>query len=347
MNNLALKSNGSGLLRAILLVAVVLAAGLLNLAGCSKSEDSVNFPVQPPDNPYPWFFDVYGTGANDVWVAGNAGVMYHYDGTAWTRVEMGTDKAITALWGAGDGSLYACGYGGRIWRNQGGTWSSMNSGTSKDLLGLGSYGSAIHAVGREGVILRNSGGSWSTQPGFAVTRNPKEGNAVVDTLLLSEDAIAIKVVNHYMMGGAYLNPDFEGQPLGIAGSVGFTLKDDEPVIDPGPPPVDETGLYDWLLTPLGDDPLATPEWVIAGISDDTPGAGVPNNWYGTSTGWLYRLTESQETGRLNWAVYGDLPVTTEERYGVRDSSRTAPAKRSTTSCRLSSRSGARAPTTCT
>jgi hypothetical protein len=151
-----------------------------------------------------------------------------------------------------------------------------------------------------------------------VTRNPKEGNAVVDTLLLGEDVVSLTTVNHYMIGGAFLRKDAPDERVGIEGTSGFTMKDDEPVVDPGPPPVDETGLYDWLVTVLGDDPLATPEWVLCSHSDDSGDLGIGNNWFGTSTGWLFRLKQDLQTGRLNWVRYSLLPVTNEERYGVRD-----------------------------
>lgn len=318
MKRLVPMLNGSVHRRASLLpVILTLAVGLLAVGGCDDDTPTVTFPTPLPEVPDPWFFDVWGAAADDIWVAGARGAMYHFDGADWTLVDMGTDQAITSLYSSGDGNVWACGYGGNIWRKSGDSWSSMSSGTSEPLYNLGSYQGTLHAVGGNGAALKFDG-SWHTVPGFMVTRNPKEGNAVVDSLYLSEDVVSLTTVNHYMIGGAFLRKDAPIDPDGIEGTIGFYIKDDEPVVDAGPPPIDETGLYDWLLTSLGDDPEATPEWVNCSISDDSGALGIGNNWFGSSTGWIFRLTEDQQTGDLNWVRNSLLSVTSHERYGVRD-----------------------------
>lgn len=318
MKRLVPMLNGPVHQRILLLpVLLTLVVGLLVVVGCGKDEANVAFPKPIPVVPDPWFFDVWGDAPDNVWVAGARGAMYHFDGADWTLVDMGTDQAITSLYGTGDGSVYACGHGGNIWRTTGNAWSGMSSGTNEDLFRLGSYDSDVVAVGRNGAAVSYDG-SWRALPGIMVNRNPKEGNAVTDTMLLGEDVVSLTTVSHYMIGGAMLRPDAADDRVGIEGTFGFTMKDDEPIVDPGPPPVNETGLYDWLVTILGDDPEATPEWVICSHSDDSGELGITNNWYGTSTGWLFRLTQDLQTGKLNWVRYNLLPVTGEERYGVRD-----------------------------
>ncbi|RKZ20040.1 hypothetical protein DRQ50_00680 [bacterium] len=316
----------STLRRASLLpVLLVMAAGLFVVVGCGDDETNVTFPQPIPEDPNPWFFDVWGTAADDVWVAGALGAMYHLtnsdwsDTTNWVRVDMGTDQGITSLYSSGDGSAFACGHGGNIWRNPGsGSWSAMTSGTDEHLFRLGSYDGALHAVGLNGTALVYDG-SWSPRPGTMVTRNPKEGDAVVDTLLLAEDVVTLTAVNHYMIGGAYLRKDTPDTRVGIEGTVGFFMKDDEPIVCPDcDPPIDERGLYDWKVTVVGDDPEAVPEWVVCSHSDDSGDLGIGNNWFGTSTGWLFRLTEDVLSGDLNWIRYSLQSVTSEERFGVRD-----------------------------
>ena len=252
MKRLAPMLSGTASLRAALLpAAVLLSIGLLLAAGCSKDEDSVAFPVAPEEPPYLWYYDVYGTSANDVWVVGNLGMMYHYDGATWRRDDLGTQKAITCLYGASDGSVFAAGYGGSVWRNAGSGWTGMSTGTSKDLYGMGLYKGDLHAVGQDGAALRYDGGSnsWHALPGIMVTRNAKEGNAVVDTLYLDADVVTLKVVNHYMIGGAFFQPDWptDPEPQGLEGTVGFYIADDTPIVCSAPecvPAVDETGLYE-------------------------------------------------------------------------------------------------------
>ncbi len=267
----------------------ILLVSLVWLAACNSS-DSVTFPQPSPQEPMNWLFDITGTADNDIWACGNTGAMFHYDGSQWTYQDMGTDKPIVHMYRADDGTIYACGHGGGIWRENGGSWSAMDSGTSADLYGIGSYLGNIHACGQDGALRRLAGNAWT-----GVSRNVMilrdEQGAPQDTLYQDQDVAALLTVNYFAIGGAYYNPNYEGPDIGILGTRGMVLAEDNE--------------YDWILRPLGGDELYREEWVISSFSDpDVP----ENNYLGTSEGWLYRLNDDN-----SWVL--EIPKVTNDPHG--------------------------------
>ena len=173
MTNIAPATPGRHFRLNLLLLAVV-GVSLLGLAACSEDKATVNFPRTPAEESQKWLFDVTGNSASDIYVAGNIGAMFHFDGATWTAQDMGTTAAITTLWTSplpGENTVYAAGHGGRIWRNTGSAWSSMTSGTQANLYGLGMFANQLHAVGANGAIrraprptTRRSPPPWPTSP---------------------------------------------------------------------------------------------------------------------------------------------------------------------------------------
>ncbi len=82
----------------LLLITTVIGVGLLTVSGCGSDPAEVEFPTPPPEESRKWLFDVYGNSANDVYVAGNLGTMFHFDGASWTSQDMGTTAAVTTIW---------------------------------------------------------------------------------------------------------------------------------------------------------------------------------------------------------------------------------------------------------
>lgn len=50
---------------------------------------------------------VYAIAPNDVYAVGDNGTMVHYDGSAWTPVNVGTSDDITDVWGVSSNLVYA------------------------------------------------------------------------------------------------------------------------------------------------------------------------------------------------------------------------------------------------
>ncbi len=89
-------------------------------------------------NPLPQgnsFNDVWGTGS-DVFVVGDYGTIFHYDGSAWTEMSSGTTEYLQSVWGSSGSDVFVVGSKGTILHYNGSVWSEMNSGTTNGLGGV-------------------------------------------------------------------------------------------------------------------------------------------------------------------------------------------------------------------
>ncbi len=227
---------------------------LLALAiGCSDDKSNPTYPDQPEPPVGNWFLGIWGTADNDVYIVGQPGLIFHWNGTDWAQQPSGTESALTSVWGDGSGSVYITGHNGVILRNTGSGWSAMDSGTDKHLFSVGEYQDRIMACGRDGTLLQLAGGTWTKSPEEIYIRDAE--NTVLDTLLISEDIESLTAITHY----------------GITGSAGTILMEDP-----------ET---DWQLRKI----TGGTEWVTSSMSSSR----IPGNFIGTEEGRLYQLEESQ------------------------------------------------------
>lgn len=115
------------------------------------------------DNPLPvgaHLLRVSGSGPDDVWAAGEAGVVLHFDGADWRAVASGTSCTFRALFASGPGDIYfGCEAGLYRWDGvamrpvdgrEGGVWDIW-----------GSAATDLWTVGGTGVVSRRRGGAWS------------------------------------------------------------------------------------------------------------------------------------------------------------------------------------------
>lgn len=233
---------------------------LLALAiGCSDDKSDPTYPEQPEPPIGTWFLGVWGSGADDVYVVGQPGLIFHWNGTDWTQQTSGTEAALTSVWGDGSGTVYITGHQGVILRNTGSGWSSMDSGTENNLFSVGEYQDQIMACGRDGTLRVLSGSTWSTAPDEIYTRDAED--AVLDTLLITEDIESLTTVMHY----------------GVTGSDGAILMEDPQT--------------DWQLRKV----TGGQEWVTCSF----PSSRISGNFIATEGGRLFQLEEA-EGGRLSW-----------------------------------------------
>ena len=292
------------------LCAAFLGLAILIGSGCSDKKGDITYPQPPEPQALNWLFDVYGTGPDDVYACGNKGAMFHFDGSDWTYMDMGTTAPIVKVW-ENAGTFYAIGHGGRIWKNTSGQWSSMSSGTSQNLYGIGSFDGEVYACGAEGTLRRLSGNNWVGNPDSLVVLDPANVSVATDTLIRARDLSSLLTVNHYFIGGAYKKDNYDPDALGILGTDGMLLA--------SPPPNNVQGrlLYPperwWRLRPLRGDQLADAEWILCTTSSPAP---LSLNYLGTSEGWLFQLEEDEEEN-LIWVKHYPS-VTLDIGNGIRD-----------------------------
>lgn len=122
----------------------------------------------------PSFSAVWGTGPNDVWLAGGVGVdteapapdpngyLIHYDGAAWGTpfVTPAYDTPLAAVYGSASGDVSAVGSAGAVESWAGSAWSSHAlPGTYYAIWESGP--SDVWAAGFEGVMAHFDGNAWT------------------------------------------------------------------------------------------------------------------------------------------------------------------------------------------
>lgn len=297
MNYVASAQTGTRALWSRWTILAVLALSLTLLAlGCSDDDGTVTYPTEPPAVQDDWLYGVSGTAADNVYVCGSKGSMFHYDGTDWSLVDLGTDLPITNIWGPGDDTLLACGHNGALWHNTGGTWSGLDSGTSENLYGIGNYAGSIYTCGANGALRLMTGGTWTGSPEEIILRDPTNGTPE-DTLSLNKDIISLVTVSYYGFGGAMKDPLYDGDVDGLLGTAGIMLGVDD----------EYTVQYDWRARRIkGSQDVQHGEWVWCALSDPV---NLNLNYIGTSEGWLFELTQTS-TSELVWSAV--WPKVTED-----------------------------------
>lgn len=102
---------------------------------------------------------IWGAGPEDVWVAGNDGIL-HMSHDRWARAEPG---GAFALWGSGPRDVWAVGRRGSIRHWNGTSWLETPTPVVADLYGIsGSRPDDVWAVGDDWTVLRWDGTLWSS-----------------------------------------------------------------------------------------------------------------------------------------------------------------------------------------
>ncbi len=120
-------------------------------------------------------YGVWGTGADDLWAVGgdedqpdHGGVIWRYDGTAWSVVDLaavmpGGVPTLYKVWGRSRDDVYAVGRLGLLLHFDGAAWSIIPSGTTHTLITIHGSAALTMATGgfAEGVILEQSGTAFT------------------------------------------------------------------------------------------------------------------------------------------------------------------------------------------
>lgn len=107
----------------------------------------------------PTFRSVWGRTEDDLYAAEFLGLLYHWDGSAWTRVESGDSPVMYDIGGSADGDLLVAGGSKGIFHYDGSTWSRYP--TDSSIFGVWAASATdAFAVGFEGAVLRYDGTDW-------------------------------------------------------------------------------------------------------------------------------------------------------------------------------------------
>lgn len=132
---------------------------------------------------------------NNMWIAGDNGVLLYNDGTGWTTIESNTTEDLNDLWFTGTANGYAVGSGGVVLYYDGTVWTVVDAGTTTDLLAVSFVDENTGwLVGEDGVTIKYESGTWTEE----TTSN---SNDLRDVYALSSDNVWVcglsKTIGHY------------------------------------------------------------------------------------------------------------------------------------------------------
>jgi len=134
--------------------------GYAVLTVAAQETDPVNLWMPMTSNTTRNLVDVWGSQANDVYVAGDVGTIMSYDGSTWAEQHSSTGWVLS-LWGASPDDIFAVGQDGPVLRGAGAVWSTMESNTTEYLNDVwGASPSDVYAVGGNGTIMHYDGNGW-------------------------------------------------------------------------------------------------------------------------------------------------------------------------------------------
>jgi hypothetical protein len=105
---------------------------------------------------------IWGSGANDVFGVGVGGAIVHWDGTAWSPMASGTTATLVHVWGSGPTDVFATGFSGTIIHYDGSSWTPMVSGVAGSVGAVWGSGPTDVFASTFGAILHYDGVAWST-----------------------------------------------------------------------------------------------------------------------------------------------------------------------------------------
>ena len=138
------------------MIAVGVGGGILKIINAGSEWQSMESPT------FVDLYDVWGSAPNNVYAVGGEGVVLHYDGDAWTRVQsVPSIQSLNGIWGSGADDIFIVGDFGTILHFDGEQWSVQDSGTSERLSDVFGFNAThVYAVGANGTILRYDGSNW-------------------------------------------------------------------------------------------------------------------------------------------------------------------------------------------
>jgi hypothetical protein len=127
------------------------------------------------------FGSTWASSDSDVWVVGEQGLTFHYNGTSWTQETTGITNGLNSVWGRSPTDVWAVGDGGTLLRWTGCSWNPVNVGaTAVNLSGVwpSPTSAKVWATGDSGTILYYDGTTWGTQMSpYAATIHNVQGLA--------------------------------------------------------------------------------------------------------------------------------------------------------------------------
>lgn len=104
---------------------------------------------------------LWGSGASDMYAVGTGGLIMHFDGRNWLKVNSGTTSSIDCIWGTGPRDIFAIAFPD-ILHYDGENWTAMSKDAPVPFFAMwGTNAKDIYAAGLYHTILHYDGDRWT------------------------------------------------------------------------------------------------------------------------------------------------------------------------------------------
>lgn len=115
------------------------------------------------------FNAIDGFSEDDIYCAGYAGEVWHFDGGAWIQKQSPGNVALNCILCAEDGLVYACGMAGTIIRGRGDAWEAIAQDvTQSDFMGIAFFKGALYLSSHEGLFRATGDLVEKVDPGISI-----------------------------------------------------------------------------------------------------------------------------------------------------------------------------------
>ena len=115
-----------------------------------------------PLSPLPALFKVFGRSADDVWIVGMDGLVFHFNGSKWSLIEQGATERLFTVHAAGKNVVAVGGFGsGVIFEGNSNGFENVAADGTSQLYGVFMTGASTgYAVGVDGLVMRRDAQGW-------------------------------------------------------------------------------------------------------------------------------------------------------------------------------------------
>jgi hypothetical protein len=106
--------------------------------------------------------DVWGVGPDNIWIVGDGGRLFHFDGDTWQQVDAGTSANLYSVYATSPTDVWIAGDAGTILHYNGQGWKSNSPAAGQAFSDIWTAGPGdVWAVGFDGTIAYYDGANWS------------------------------------------------------------------------------------------------------------------------------------------------------------------------------------------
>jgi photosystem II stability/assembly factor-like uncharacterized protein len=109
---------------------------------------------------------VWGTSPTDVFAVGDDGIILHFDGKSWTKMDSGSTSHLYGVWGISSNSVYAVGNYGTILFYNGKQWLKVDQGT---------HGRPVESITKWNAVTDLTYNSADIESGYIYASTARQG----------------------------------------------------------------------------------------------------------------------------------------------------------------------------